>query len=63
MLIRHVAAICSKFIYFSVEKGPKWATTIEKVETDLTYELLTSSVASCALAGPRPRSLVVHHFL
>jgi len=31
-----------KYVYFSVEKGPKFSTTIERPETDLTVELLAS---------------------
>lgn len=29
-----------KLIYYSIQKGPKYAKTIEKLETDLTVELL-----------------------
>ncbi|GAA5898108.1 hypothetical protein JCM8208_000156 [Rhodotorula glutinis] len=31
-----------KSFYYSVEKGANWATTIQKLETDLTVELLNS---------------------
>lgn len=33
-----------KFIHFAVEKGPNFATTITKLETDLTSEMMTRFV-------------------
>ena len=33
-----------KFIHFTVSKGPNFATTITKLETDLTSEMMTRFV-------------------
>lgn len=34
-----------KTFYYSVEKGSQFSTTVQKLETDLTVELLNSYVA------------------
>lgn len=35
-------SVYRKTFYYSVEKGPNFATTVAKLETDLTVELLSS---------------------
>ncbi|EJD53699.1 hypothetical protein AURDEDRAFT_110475 [Auricularia subglabra TFB-10046 SS5] len=35
-------AVQKKFLWFTVEKGPAFTTSIEKLETDLTVEMLSS---------------------
>lgn len=41
-----------KLPYYEVSKGPKFSTTIEKLETDLTVELLQSGAWESANFKP-----------
>jgi hypothetical protein len=49
LLTRWLARSSRKTFYYQVQKGPDFSTTIAKLETDLTVELLNSYVRDSAL--------------